>query len=79
MGMFGSSLPGDHAVILAFGRDEILDLQIGDLAPRRNGNVLYYVPVDISIEGQVTFSSDLVRSSVVDSDAQFFQRGPSCS
>ena len=74
MGMFGSSLPGDHAVILAFGRDEILDLQIGDIAPRRNGNVLYYVPVDISVEGQVTFSSDLVRRSVIDNDAQFFQK-----
>lgn len=73
-GMFGSSLPGDHAVILAFGRDEILDLQIGNIVPQRNGNVLYYVPVEINVEGQVTFSSDLVRSSVIDSDAQFFQQ-----
>ena len=71
---FSSSLPGDRAVILAFGRDQILDVRIGDIVPRRHGNTLYYVPVDINIEGQVTFSSDLVRSTVVDSDAQFFER-----
>jgi hypothetical protein len=68
----GVSLPGDHAVILAFGRDEVLDLRIGDTAPRRNGNVLYYVPVDVSIGGQVTFSADLLRRTVVDADAMFF-------
>jgi hypothetical protein len=71
---FNSSLPGDRAVILAFGRDQILDVRIGDVVPRRHGNTLYYVPVDINIDGQVTFSSDLVRSTVVDSDAQFFER-----
>lgn len=75
--MFGGSLPGDRAVILAFGTDKVLDLRIGDLEPRRNGNVLYYVPVDIGIEGQVTFTSDLLRRSVVDTDAMFFsQDGP---
>jgi hypothetical protein len=71
---FNSSLPGDRAVILAFGRDQVLDVRIGDIEPRRHGNTLYYVPVDINIEGQVSFSSDLVRSTVVDSDAQFFER-----
>ena len=82
MGMFGGSLPGDHAVILAFGRDEILDLRIGDIAPRRNGNVLYYVPVDIGIEGQVTFSSDLrselghrQRCAVLPKDRLFLSMG----
>ena len=71
---FSTSLPGDRAVILAFGRDQILDVRIGDIVPQRHGNTLYYVPVDINIEGQVTFSSDLVRSTVVDSDALFFER-----
>jgi hypothetical protein len=71
---FNSSLPGDRAVILAFGREQILDVRIGDVAPRRHGNTLYYVPIDIDIEGQVTFSSALVQSTVVDSDAQFFER-----
>jgi hypothetical protein len=74
MGMFNNSLPGDRAVILAFGREQVLDVRIGDVAPRRNGNTLYYVPVDIEIEGQVTFSSDLIRTAVVDGDAQFFSK-----
>lgn len=68
----GVSLPGDHAVILAFGRDQVLDLRIGDTPPRRNGNILYYVPVDVAIGGQVTFSADLLRRTVVDADALFF-------
>jgi len=76
--MFGGSLPGDRAVVLAFGSEQVLDLRIGDVAPRRNGNVLYYVPVDIGIQGEVSFTSDLLRRSVVESDAQLFSEdGPS--
>jgi hypothetical protein len=67
-------LPAEHAVILAFGQDELLDLRVGDTAPRRNGNVLYYVPIGIGIQGSVTFASDLLRPSVIDSDAQFFNK-----
>jgi hypothetical protein len=70
----GNSLPADQAVILAFGRGQLLDLQLGAETPRRNANVLYYVPVGIGISGSVTFSSDLLRSTVIDSDAQFFSK-----
>lgn len=73
-GMEGGALPADQAVILAFGRGELLQLQVGSVAPRRNGNSLYYVPIAIGIEGRVTFSSDLLRPSVIDSDAQFFSK-----
>ena len=68
----GGSLSADQAVILAFGRRSLLDVELGAQQPRRTANVLYYVPVGISIRGQVTFSSDLLRPTVVDSDAQFF-------
>ena len=71
----GSSLSADHAVILAFGRDEVLDVRLGETVPRRYGNVLYYVPVDVGIEGPVTFTGDLLRSSVVDGDGMFFTEG----
>jgi hypothetical protein len=70
----GGVLSADQAVILAFGRGELLDVKLGAEEPRRNGNVLYYVPVGIRIHGQVTFSSDLLRPTVVDSDAQFFSK-----
>lgn len=74
-GSFGnSSLPADQAVILAFSTRELLELKVGAEPPRRNGNVLYYVPVGIGIQGKVTFSSDLLRPTVIDSDAQSFSR-----
>lgn len=70
----GQTLSADQAVILAFGRGEPLDVKLGSEQPRRNANVLYYVPVGLRIHGAVTFSSDLLRPTVVDSDAQFFSR-----
>lgn len=74
MGSFGGSLSADRAVILAFGRNEVLDLDVGGQEPRRNGNVLYYVPVGIDIEGAITFSADLLRPTVIEADAQFFSK-----
>jgi len=68
----GGTLSSDQAVILAFGRRNLVDVELGGQEPRRTANVLYYVPVGISIRGQITFSSDLLRPTVVDSDAQFF-------
>jgi hypothetical protein len=47
-------------VVLAFGRHDVLDLRVGNEAPRRNGNILYYVPVGIGISGSVTFTADLL-------------------
>ena len=70
----GMGLSADQAVILAFGRTNQLDLKVGSETPRRNANVLYYVPVGIGIHGAVTFGGDLLRPSVVASDAQFFER-----
>jgi hypothetical protein len=80
MGQFGgSTLPADQAVILAFGRGQVLDLDLGAETPRRNANVLYYVPVSIAISGKVTFSSGLLRTTVIDSDAMFSSERTSMS
>jgi hypothetical protein len=80
MGQFGgSTLPADQAVILAFGRGQVLDLDLGAETPRRNANVLYYVPVSIAISGKVTFSSGLLRTTVIDSDAMFSSERSSMS
>jgi hypothetical protein len=73
-GQFGGTLPADRAVILAFGRRELLDVKIGSDTPKRTGNVLYYVPVDLRISGKVTFAGDLLPSTVIDADAQFFSK-----
>lgn len=69
MAQFGGGLPADQAVVLAFGRDQVLDLKVGSETPRKNGNVLYYVPVGIGIHGKVTFSGDLLRPMVLDAGA----------
>ena len=74
MGMFNNALSADRAVIMAFGQDQVLDIKLGSDTPRQNGNVLYYVPVSIGIEGHVAFSSDLMRSTVVEADAQLFSK-----
>lgn len=68
---FGGGLPADQAVILAFGREQVLDLKVGSETPRNNGNVLYYVPVGIGMHGKVTFSGDLLRPNVLDANAMF--------
>jgi hypothetical protein len=76
--MFGSSntLPSDGPVILAWGTRDILDVEISGQAPRRTGNVLYYLPTNLSISGRVAFGQDLLRSSVVETDAAFFSKDP---
>jgi hypothetical protein len=70
-GFSGGALSADQAVILAFGQRNLLDVQLGAQEPRRSANVLYYVPVGIGVHGRVTFSSDLLRTSVVEGDNLF--------
>lgn len=70
----GGLLSADRAVILAFTNDVLLDVEVGNEQPRRNGNVLYYVPVDIGISGAVTFQGDLLRQNVIEADAQIFSK-----
>jgi hypothetical protein len=70
----GGSLPAEQAVILAFSNREVLSLKVGTEVPRRNANVLYYVPVGITIEGPITFTSDLLRQTTVDSSALGFSK-----
>ncbi len=74
MGMFNNALSADQAVIMAFASDQVLDITLDGETPRHNGNVLYYVPVSIGIAGHVEFSSDLMRTTVVEADAQFFTK-----
>jgi hypothetical protein len=73
-GMFNNTLSADQAVIMAFADKQLLEIKLGSDTPRQNGNVLYYVPVSIGIQGHVSFSSDLMRSTVVEADAQFFSK-----
>lgn len=75
---FGTTnqLAADGAVILGWGRGGPLPVDIEGQKPRVLGNVLYYIPADVAIHGATTFRGDLMRSSVVDSDAAFVTKDP---
>jgi hypothetical protein len=68
------SLPGDNVQLLAWGTDAVVPAQIEGQAVRQVANVLYQVPLPFTIGGRTTFQGDLLRSSVLDTDAQFFTR-----
>ena len=73
---FTGQLPADGAVILAWSDHELLPVEIQGSTPRRTGNVLWFLPTDIAISGTTTFRSDLLRSTVISSDAAFFNKDP---
>jgi hypothetical protein len=75
---FGSTgqLATEGPVVLAWGSRDLLAIEIEDQTPRHLGNVLYYLPARMTISGTTTFRSDLIRSSVVESDAAFFSKDP---
>jgi hypothetical protein len=51
-------------------------VEIQGAVPRRTGNVLWFLPTTLSISGTTTFRNDLIRSTVVSSDAAFFNKDP---
>lgn len=75
---FGNTgqLPADGPVVLAWGRDTLLDVAVAGQKPARSANVLYYVPASMTVSGTTTFRADLMRSTVLESDAAFFSRDP---
>jgi hypothetical protein len=77
--MFGSTnqLASDGPVVLAWGSENLLPVQIADQTPRHLANTLYYFPTGLAISGPTTFRADLIRSSIVKSDAAFFSKDPS--
>jgi len=76
--MFGNlaTLNASGPVVLAWGRSEILDVRIEGQTVRRNANVLYYFPVDLTVAGTTTFTTDLIGSTVISTDAAFFTKDP---
>ncbi len=77
--MFGGStgrLAAEGPVLLTWGTGEVLDVRISDQEPRRTGNVLYYIPLTMSVQGPTVFDADLIRSSLVETDANFFNQEP---
>lgn len=73
---FTGQLPADGAVILAWADRGLLPVEIDGQAPRRTGNVLWFLPSDIAVRGTTTFRNDLLRNTIVSTDAAFFNKDP---
>jgi hypothetical protein len=75
---FGSygTLPSDAPVLLAWGEPGLLPVVVADTQPRTAGETLYYLPLGLGAAGKVSFTPDLMRSSLVEVKAQFFNKDP---
>jgi hypothetical protein len=73
---FTGQLPADGAVFLAWADHDLLPVEIEGQVARRMGNVLWFIPTDITVHGRTTFRSDLLRNTVITSDAAFFNKDP---
>jgi hypothetical protein len=71
------SLPDDGPVVLAWGRQSVVDVQVAGQRPANSANILFYIPVSMSIRGATAFGSDLMRSTVLASDAMIMGKDPS--
>ena len=71
-----SKLQADGPVVLAWADGDPLPIEIVGQTPRRSGQTMYYVPLGLTVKGPTVFTSDLVRTTVVASDAGFFNKGP---
>ncbi|MEI7744854.1 MAG: polymer-forming cytoskeletal protein, partial [Chloroflexota bacterium] len=73
---FASGFPADTAVLIAWGTDGVVPIEIVGQHVRHVANVLYQVPIAYSISGTTTFRYDLLRSSIVEATANFFSKDP---
>ena len=73
---FAFSLPGESAMFMAWGRDAVVPFEIENQKVRREANVLYEVPLALTVTGTSTFRGDLLRMSVVEVNANFFSKDP---
>ena len=70
------ALPSDGAVVLAWGRNSLLDVEVQGQKPARAANILYYIPVPFTASGTMAFTPDLIRSTVLAADAAYFSKDP---
>ena len=74
-GNFGR-LATDGPVLLAWGREAVLDVAVEGQTANRVSNVLYFVPLSMGVHGSVNFSGDLIKGTMTESDAAFFSKDP---
>ena len=65
----------DGPVLIGFGRGPVLDARVDDASADTTGNILYYVPLDLTLEGKVIFTGDLMRGTTISADSPTFSKG----
>jgi hypothetical protein len=71
-----TQLQADSPVLLAWGSRRVLDVRVSGQVPRRTGNVLFFIPLLMRVQGSTVFEGDLLRSSVVSVDGGIFNKDP---
>jgi hypothetical protein len=71
-----TGLAGDTPTLLAWGEDPVVSAELDGAQVRREANVLYEVPLPLTVRGRTTFAGDLLRSSAIDVSANFFSKDP---
>jgi hypothetical protein len=71
-----TGLTAETPVLLAWGTRTVVDLKISGQAPRRTGNVLYYVPLAMRVRGHVAFQGDLIRTTTIEENQGMFNKDP---
>ena len=75
----GGGLTSDGPILLAWGERPLLDVSVEGQSAQRVSNVLYFVPMPMTIRGAVTFQNELLTSSIVAADGLFFSGDPTFS
>jgi hypothetical protein len=70
-----TNLGFDGPVLIGFGRGPVLDARIDGASASSTGNILYYVPLEMTLQGKVTFTGDLMRGTTISSDTPSFNKG----
>ena len=73
---FQNQIQSDSPILLAWGTAPVVPFEVEGQTARRVANVLYHVPMPMTVQGKTVFRSDLIRSSVVEADAAFFNKDP---
>jgi hypothetical protein len=73
---FPNAISGDGAMLLAWGTDPVVPLDLDGQTVRRMANVLYEIPFPYAVSGKAVFASDLIRTAVLDVGANFFTKDP---
>ncbi len=70
------SMAGDSAMLVAWGLDPVVPVEIEGQQVRREANILYQVPLPLTVRGTTTFRNDLLRSTVVEANANGYGKDP---